>query len=204
MFYKLVCALLALYMKPAYRYEITGKENIPKKGPVILAANHMSYFDPIMIAFVGKPRPVNFMAKAELIKIPLLGRALKALHTFPVKRGLADKGAISYALKVLADGEVLLIFPEGTRHRDGKLGEPFSGVTSMALKTGTPIVPVGIIGTDKVKPKGSKLLKFPKIKAHIGEPIMVEKASAAERKAREAELAAQMMNEIKNLISGER
>lgn len=204
MFYKLVYTLLVLTMKPLYRFQIIGKQNVPKTGPVIIASNHMSYLDPIMIAFVAGPRPVNFMGKASLLKIPGFGRILRGLHTFPVNRGMADKGAIVQSLKILASGEILLIFPEGSRQKTGKLGKPFPGVSAIALKTGTPIVPVGIIGTDKVKPNGSKLLRFPKLKAIIGEPIPVEKAAAADRKEKEAELTARMMGEIERLIAGEK
>jgi 1-acyl-sn-glycerol-3-phosphate acyltransferase len=204
MFYKLVYTLLVIIMKPLYRFEIIGKRNIPKTGPVIIAPNHMSYLDPIMVAFVAGPRPVNFMAKASLLKIPGFGRLIKALHTFPVKRGIADKGAIMQSLKILSGGEVLLIFPEGTRQRSGKLGPPFPGVSSIALKTGATIVPVGIIGTDKAMPDGSKLPRFPKLKAVIGEPIPVEKVATADRKEKEAELTARLMGEIESLIAGER
>jgi len=202
MFYKLVYTLLVLIMKPLYRFKIIGKHNIPKTGPVIIAPNHMSYLDPIMVAFVARPRPVNFMGKASLLKIPGFGKVLKALHTFPVNRGTVDKGAIVQSLKILSKGEVLLIFPEGTRHREGKLGKPFPGVSSIALKTGATIVPVGIIGTDKVLPDGSKLPRFPKLKAIIGEPIRVEKVATADRKEKEAALTARMIGEIESLIAG--
>jgi 1-acyl-sn-glycerol-3-phosphate acyltransferase len=162
----------------------------------------MSYLDPIMIAFVSGARPVNFMAKAELLKIPVFGDILGWLNTFPVKRGLADKGAIAYSLKVLSRGEVLLIFPEGTRYRNGELGPPHPGVAAIALKTGTPIVPVGIVGTDKVVPDGNRVPRLVKLRARVGKPIMVEKASASERREKEAELTEKIMNEIRNLIAG--
>ncbi len=202
MFYKIVYILLVVFMKVLYRFEITGKRNIPKTGPVIIAPNHMSYLDPIMVALVSGQRPLNSMGKASLLKIPVFGRFLRAVNTFPVNRGIVDKGAIVQSLKLLSNGEVLLIFPEGTRHRDGKLGKPFPGVSSIALKTGASIVPVGIIGTDKVLPNGSKLPRFPKLKAVIGEPIQVEKVATADRKEREAELTSRLMNEIENLIAG--
>ncbi|MBE0446594.1 MAG: 1-acyl-sn-glycerol-3-phosphate acyltransferase [Actinobacteria bacterium] len=203
MFYKLTCTLLVLIFKLLFRYEITGRQHIPREGSVILAANHMSYLDPIMIAFVSGSRPVNFMAKAELLKIPVFGWILRKLNTFPIKRGLADKGAIAYVLRILSRGEVLLIFPEGTRYRNGELGQAHPGVASIALKTGTPIVPVGIIGTDQVMPNGSRLPRPVKLRARIGQPITVDKADAGERKEKEIELTERIMKEISNLIAGD-
>ncbi|MDI6715851.1 MAG: lysophospholipid acyltransferase family protein [Actinomycetota bacterium] len=202
MFYKMVRLLLVLIFKLLFRYEITGKQNIPKSGPVILASNHVSYVDPILIAFAGAPRPVNYMAKSELFKIPIFGSLIRALNAFPIKRGIADKGAIAHSLKVLSKGGVLLIFPEGTRQRSGNLGPAYPGVTSIALKTGAPIVPIGLIGTDKILPDGRKLLRFPKLKVRIGDVIKVEKTGAKDRKQKEEELTKRLMNEINNLVTG--
>lgn len=194
--------LLTIILKPLFRYEVRGRHNIPKSGPVILAVNHVSYLDPVIVAVAIGPRPINFMAKSELLKIPVFGALLKALNTFPVKRGLADKGAIAHSLKLLSNGEVLLIFPEGTRIRNnnGQLGKPYPGVTSIALKTGAPIVPIGLVGTGKVLPDGKKLLRFPKLRVRIGEAMQVEKASAADRKEKEAELTRKVMEELEKLI----
>lgn len=202
MFYKIIYSLLIPTMKLLFRYAIYGKQNIPKNGQIIIAANHMSYLDPIMIALAAGPRPVNFMGKENLLKIPIFGTMLRALNTFPVKRDVADKSAIVKSLKILSQGEVLLIFPEGTRHRNGSLGPAFAGVASIALKTGTPIVPVGIIGTDKVLPDGSKMFRFPKLKARIGKAIEVQKVGTQDRKEKELELTNKIMNEISNLIAG--
>jgi len=200
--YALVRLLLIAVLKPLFRYEVKGRHNIPKSGPVILAVNHASYLDPVMVAMAIGPRPINFMAKAELLKIPVFGVLLKALNTFPVKRGLADKGAIAHSLKLLSNGEVLLIFPEGTRIRsnNGQLGKPYPGVTAIALKTGSPIVPIGLVGMGKVLPDGKKLPRFPKLKVRIGEAMHVEKASAADRKEKEAELTNKVMEELERLI----
>ncbi|MCL6472094.1 MAG: 1-acyl-sn-glycerol-3-phosphate acyltransferase [Firmicutes bacterium] len=202
MFYGFVRTLLVIVVKLFYRYRIIGLENIPRKGPVIIAANHQSYLDPIMVALAVKGRQVNFMGKASLFKIPVLGTIIKWLNTFPVKRGTADKAAIAHSLKLLNSGEVLLIFPEGTRIRNGSLGKPYPGVTAMALKTGAPIVPLGIIGTDKVVPNGSKVPRFPKITVRVGKPINVEKTLAKGRKEKEEELTLKMMEEISKLVNG--
>lgn len=202
MFYGFVRTLLVILVKLLYRYKIVGRENIPKKGPVIIAANHKSYLDPIMIALAVQGRQVNFMGKDSLFKIPVLSTIIKWLNTFPVKRGTADKAAIAHSLKLLKNGEVLLIFPEGTRIRNGGLGKPYPGVTAIALKTGAPIVPIGIIGTDKVVPNGSKTLRFPKITVRVGKPINVEKIAATERKEKEEELTSKMMEEIRKLVTG--
>ncbi len=202
MFYWFARTLLVVMIKLLFRYDITGQENIPNTGPVIVAANHTSYIDPIMIALAVRKRQVNFMGKASLFKIPVLGTIIRWLNTFPVKRGIADKGAVAKSLKLLENGEVLLIFPEGTRIRNGRLGEPYPGVTAIALKTGATIVPAGIIGTGKVMPNGSKMPRFPKLKVRVGKPIPVAKVTAAERREKEAGLTAKVMSEIKTLIDG--
>lgn len=202
MFYWSVRALLVVLIKLLYRCQITGQENVPDTGPVIIAANHTSYVDPILIALAVRKRQVNFMGKASLFKIPVFGTIIKWLNTFPVKRGATDKHAVAHSLKLLENGEVLLIFPEGTRIRTGGLGQPYPGVTGIALKTGSTIVPVGIIGTGKIMPNGSKLPRFPRLKVRVGKPITVARGTAAERRESQAELTARMMSEIKMLIDG--
>jgi 1-acyl-sn-glycerol-3-phosphate acyltransferase len=202
MFYTIVRLLLLVLLKPLFRIKIYGYENIPSDGAVIIAANHRSYLDPPLMAIIVRNRQVNSMAKDTLFNYPVFGTILKMLNAFPVKKGTADKAAIVKSLKILENNEVLVIFPEGTRYRDGGMGPAYPGVTAIALKTGASVLPVGISGTEKVMPDGAKIPKFPKITVRIGKPIPVSKVSGADRKAREEELTAHMMNEIGKLIEG--
>ncbi|MDD3880529.1 MAG: lysophospholipid acyltransferase family protein, partial [Syntrophomonas sp.] len=130
-----------------------GLHNIAEKGPLILAANHVSYWDAIVVAAAVK-RPINFMAKAELFDYPLLGYFVKKLNAFPVRRGIADRNAIKKALLVLEEEKVLGIFPEGMRNLKGEDLKAQAGVAMIALKSGAPVVPVACIGTNRILPLG--------------------------------------------------
>lgn len=202
MFYPIVRFLLLVLLKPLFRIKMYGYENIPSDGAVIIAANHRSYLDPILMSFIVKNRQINFMAKDSLFKYPVFGTIIKMLNAFPVKKGTADKAAIVKSLRILENNEVLVIFPEGTRYREGGMGPAYPGVTTIALKTGATVLPVGISGTEKVMPDGAKMLRFPRIVVKVGKPIPVSKVSGADRKAQEEELTVRMMNEIGKLIEG--
>jgi 1-acyl-sn-glycerol-3-phosphate acyltransferase len=147
-----------------------GTDNLPKKGPVIVAANHVSNWDPAIVA-IGIPRPVYFMAKVELFNNIFLGKLLKALHAFPVKRGSADRKAIRHALDILDQGKVLGIFPEGARKKVKPDVKVQAGVAMLALKSGAQVVPAACIGTQSSFPLGwlhPLVLK-------VGEPVNLDK-----------------------------
>ncbi|NLO20865.1 MAG: 1-acyl-sn-glycerol-3-phosphate acyltransferase [Syntrophomonadaceae bacterium] len=152
MFYYLVrwlvkFALLFLGLK----YE--GIHNLPKKGAAIIVANHVSFWDPLLVA-VASPRPVHFMAKAELYQNQILARLFTALNAFPVKRGQADRNAIRKALKLLESGQILGIFPEGTRKKEVEMEAAQSGAAMLALKSGAQLIPAACVGTRRRFPWG--------------------------------------------------
>jgi len=128
-----------------YRVRVRGKENIPLTGGVILCANHIHMFDPVLMV-LGTRRQVRFMAKAEVFSWPIIGFLARLAGAFPVKRGDADIRAVKHSLQILSKGGVLGIFPEGTRAREGDAGQLFLGVTMLAEKTGSLIVPAAIVG----------------------------------------------------------
>lgn len=150
-----------------YGVTIIGRENVPKEGALIIAPNHKSNNDP-PICGMALPRHVSFMAKEELFRNPIMRAVITWLGAFPVKRGGVDKIAIRHAMNILKEGRLLGIFPEGTRQRGNTLGRFHDGVASMALRTGIPVIPLALVGTDKME-KGN-------IAAIIGEPMYVEKA----------------------------
>ena len=145
-----------------------GVENIPTEGAVIVAPNHKSNFDPPLIG-ICSPRIIHYMAKEELFEKPILAPILRFFGTFPVKRGSIDRKAIRQAMNEIKSGEPLGIFPEGTRVRGNKIGRFHDGMASIALMTGTPILPVAVIGSETFpKKKGPLAVIF-------GKPIPVAK-----------------------------
>lgn len=146
--------------------KIEGYKNIPRSGAFIVAPNHLSYLDPLLVA-VAFDRPVHFMAKAELFNYKILAKLLTMVYAFPVKRGNADRQAIRHALHLLEDGQVLGIFPEGTRKKPGQVEHTQGGAAMIALRSGAPVLPVACIGSARVVPCG---WIWPLI-IRIGEPI---------------------------------
>jgi 1-acyl-sn-glycerol-3-phosphate acyltransferase len=160
-----------------YRPVVDGLENIPTDGPVILAANHLSFIDSVVIPMVV-PRRVSFLAKAEYftgtgVKGSLSRWFFSSLGHVPVHRGKGRdaRAALDTAAEILARGDAFAIYPEGTRSLDGMLHRGRTGVARMALESGAPVVPVGIIGTDKVQPVGSKIPKIVPVTIRFGEPL---------------------------------
>lgn len=144
MFYRFARALFRLILRVRFRWKVFGLENLPREGPVILAANHTSWWDPL-IAGCSIDRPVHFMAKEAWFGIPLFGKAITWLGAFPVKRHSADIGSLKKALKLLSEGRVFGIFPEGTRTRTGEMLRPEPGVAWIALKARASVIPVAIV-----------------------------------------------------------
>ena len=147
-----------------YRIRFEGKENIPKDKACIYVSNHRTYADPPLIV-LGVKRKFSFMAKEELFKFKPFALLIKSLGAFPVSRGKGDETAIENSLKAISQGRNLVIFPEGTRSKDGKLGRGKTGAALIAAKAHTDIVPVGIIF------EGDKLHFRSKIIVRYGKPI---------------------------------
>jgi 1-acyl-sn-glycerol-3-phosphate acyltransferase len=155
----------------------SGLDNIPPSGAVILAANHISFFDSVvLIAIVN--RPITFLGKAEYLDNWKTRTLFPAMGMIPIdrSRGRAALAALDAATTVLDNGGVLAIFPEGTRSRDGLLHEGHTGAARVALRTGTPIVPIGIIGTDAIQPPDAKAPRpFKRCHVRVGQPIDASK-----------------------------
>jgi len=167
-FFRIIAVLLSHFM---YRFEVTGMENIPKEGAFILCGNHISAYDPIALASFTK-RQLHIISKEELFRFKPLGWFLRKLGAFPVKRGTTDMGAYRRAIQILNDGKGFLIFSQGTRMTD--FDNAKSGVAVFALKSGAPIIPVGITGPFKFRRK---------IRIHAGPPILMDKYAGQKVKA---------------------
>jgi len=170
LFYRILHVIIFILAKIIFRLRVVGHSNIPKRGGVIIAANHVSYLDPPLIA-CSMFRMVNFMAMAELFKNPIWGTLYRILGAFPVRREEADVGAIRHAIRLLKKGKVLLIFPEGTRSYDGSLQEPKGGTGMIAALSRAKVVPTFIKGTEKALPRGAWRLKMTPVTVYFGPPL---------------------------------
>lgn len=158
-----------------YNFHIEGIENIPQDRPLVMASNHRSYADPVILTMPMK-RPVTYMAKEELFKNKLFGWFITKLGAFPVKRGAGDMQVIDDSIAILNSGRNLVIFPEGTRSKDGKVGKGKTGVALIAAKSGADVLPCGIIFEgEKLKFRSKLTLRFGKVIP--AEEIAVEDAS---------------------------
>jgi 1-acyl-sn-glycerol-3-phosphate acyltransferase len=183
-FRTVVYRLWSAYFRP----EVAGAERVPATGPFILAPVHRSNVDFAFAVFVS-PRKTFFMAKDSLWHSKALGGFIAAMGAFPVHRGQADRAALQASEAVLRAGEPLVLFPEGTRQDGETLGVLFEGAAFLAARTGAPIVPVGIAGTDRAMPKGAKLPRPAKVHLVVGEVIPAPVSSDGGRISRR-ELAA--------------
>jgi 1-acyl-sn-glycerol-3-phosphate acyltransferase len=163
-FYDFAKSVVTGVFKPWYRIQAIGLEHFPKEGGVLLCANHIHYFDPLVVGIMA-PRPVHYMAKEEIFSVPVLGKVVRMCNAFPVKRGFGDREALRMGLKVLKDGHVFGLFPEGTRSKTGELGKGLSGAGFFALRSTASVVPCAIIGPYK---------SLRKLKVVYGQPIDLE------------------------------
>jgi len=153
-----------------FHIRVYGRQNIPEKGAVIILSNHQSFLDPILIG-VGLGRRVNFMARDTLFRNPFFGFLIRSLNAFPVKRGKVDLKALKHAIKLLSQGELLLLFPEGTRTSDGEIGKVRAGVCSIIKRADAVLIPAVIDGAYEAWPRRKKIFGFHKIRVIFGAPV---------------------------------
>lgn len=187
--YPAVCAFYFILC----RWQIKGKENVPKAGPLLVVANHMTNHDPPLLS-VSLGRYVVFMAKDNLFRSRLGGYFMRGLGTFPIRRNGVQRESLRAAQQVLADGHALGIFPEGMRSRTGKLNRAFPGAALIALQTGVPILPVAIIGTENVK--GMNWLRRPRLTVTFGKPFRPPPATGKTGRDECAELIMERIAEL--------
>ncbi len=172
MLYYLVVFLVRIAFAVWYNIKVEGRENIPKKGAYIFASNHRSYADPVLVVICGRGR-FSFMAKSELFEKKAFSLLIRALGAFPVERGKGDTAAIDRAISRVQEGSHLLIFPEGTRSKTGKVGKGKTGVALIAAKAGADVIPVGLNFDGKLHFRSKIVVRY-------GKPIPAAQLALAE------------------------
>lgn len=198
MLYTIVRLLALGLARLLFRIEARGIGHVPRSGPALIVANHSSVLDPPIVA-AAAPRPLHFLAKAELFSIPLFGRLISAVNARPVRRATADPAALRAALRILQAGQALLIFPEGTRGDEGALREGKPGAGMLAVLSGAPVVPAYIEGSGLALPRGRWLPRRTKICVTFGPPFTFSANGGPGRKERYREASRQMMAAIARL-----
>jgi len=158
--------MLGLY----FRGRVYGMDQVPKHGPLVVVANHASDFDPPLVSCSVR-RPVSYMAKEELFRVPILNSAIQLYGAYPVKRGSADRSAIRAAITQLNQGWAVGIFLSGTRTADGRIPDAKLGAALIAAKTGAPLLPLSLWGTDQIFAKGSPIPRPVPVTVRIGSAI---------------------------------
>src|SRR5579863_3819366 len=179
-----------------FRARATGVERVPASGPIVVAANHRSLLDPPLLG-TWFPRTINYMAKHELFKIFGLAWLLKRWHAFPVDRDRADLGAIRHALRILKNGGVVGIFPEGTRNLDGTV-KARGGAVLIAATAGCPIVPVALVGTQNA----ARRFRARNVEIRIGDPIVFQGSARKPTKTEIDEWTQELTQKIDALADG--
>ena len=169
--YRIVRDTLVAFGRTYFRATYEGLEHVPAGGPFILAANHRSNVDFFLCAGVARRR-IRYMGKEELWKSRLLGGFISALGAFPVHRGKADREAMRRCIKILEHGEPLVVFPEGTRRTGPKIEDLHDGTAYMAIRTGVPIIPVAVGGTERAMGRGQVFPRPVKVFLLVGPPIL--------------------------------
>ncbi len=194
--YYIIIGLVRLVTRLLLAVRVTGGADFPRTGPVLIAANHLSYFDiPFLLIFL--PRPPIFVAKQEVTAFPLVGRLLHRLGTVSIRRGQSDRRAIRHSLAVLENDDVLLIFPEGTRSRRPGLLAGLPGVGLLARRAGVPLVTAAITGTEKLT-----LRSFFRcgLTLTIGSPATLETLTPNGRRATAGEITEALMQQLAALM----
>jgi 1-acyl-sn-glycerol-3-phosphate acyltransferase len=207
--YRTLELTLAPALRGIYHPIVTGLEHVPQSGPAILAANHVSFADEFFTPLAAR-RQVIYFAKAEYFTAPgVRGKAMAAffhgLGHVPVHRGDTRSAAavIDIGVEVLAEGRALGIYPEGTRSPDGRLHKFRTGVARVALRSGAPVIPVGLVGTRAVQPPGSRRWHRAPVEVHFGAPLLFGHRAHEERSARVLREVTETVREAVQALSGQ-
>ncbi len=201
-FYRSLKALGTPILKAYFRVSGEGAGNVPSSGPFILAANHVSYLDPLVLGATC-PRPLHFVMLREFWEKPFLGWICRRAGSFPVDPHGPAAGALRRAVRLLREGKALGIFPEGGRSVDGRLQPAKGGAALLALKTGVPLLPAAIIGAERAMPKGVSVPRPFKVRVRYGPPLSVPGPSSSQQKKDFLDHVTELaMEAIKDLAGG--
>lgn len=172
MVYKISRSIAKVIARFYFRVRVVGREHIPQTGPCLLVANHASFLDPFVIG-AAAPRTIHYITYAFFYYHPVCHWFCKRAHCIPIKKEGNDVSALKQTLRLLKQGEIVGIFPEGARSKDGKIGKTEPGTALIALKSNVPILPAGIQGTYEAFPKGAKFPKPRQITISFGRPFFL-------------------------------
>ncbi|MDE2838500.1 MAG: lysophospholipid acyltransferase family protein [Chloroflexota bacterium] len=196
--YRLGRLLSRIFIPTFGSIRVTGRERVPKGGPLIIVANHQSNADPPVMVY-AVPRPIFFMAKRSLFWGPIVSYLLRAVHVYPVDRDGRDVDALKWALRTLNSGRALLIFPEGTRSPGG-LRKATDGLAYLALSSGAPVLPVAITGTERIRGMFRIAFHFQKLHVTIGEPFVLPRSEGRVDREQLQAATEEVMNRIAALL----
>jgi 1-acyl-sn-glycerol-3-phosphate acyltransferase len=182
LWYQLLQRSLQLVAVLVYRVRYTGRENIPAAGGVLVVSNHQSHLDPMLVG-IGCPRRLNYVARETLFRFAPFGWLIHSVGAFPIDRDGIGLGGIKESLKRLKRGEMVLIFPEGTRSRDGRMAPFRPGFTALAVRSGAAILPVAVDGAFQVWPRWRRFPGRGRIRVHYGAPILPAEIAGRDERA---------------------
>ena len=182
-----------------FRYRASGIENLPPESGALLLINHQSYLDPLLVG-IGLRRPVSYLARDSLFRVPILGALLRKTYVMSINRNAGGTESLRLSINRLKEGYLVGIFPEGTRTTDGELGDLKPGFIAIVRRSKSPVIPVGICGADRAMPKGS-LFVFPKkIRVHYGKPLDPDKIKELTKRGHEDEFVEYVTTELKQAM----
>jgi 1-acyl-sn-glycerol-3-phosphate acyltransferase len=199
--YNILHAVFGIITRLICRYRVYGLEHVPENGPLLIVANHLSWFDPILFGVVLRRR-VWYFTKSELFQWPIIGKACELTEQIPVRRGESDRAALEKALVYLQQGRALGIFPEGTVERGGEMTPALAGVAMLATRSGATVLPVAHTGTRKVL--RSLRYWFPRVTIHIGKPYIPVLPADVPRKVGLQRMTDEIMFRIARMLPPER
>lgn len=198
MLYRILKPLVKGILWGFFRIRVVGGERIPAQGPAILAANHVSWLDAIVLAILAD-RPVHMVAKQELFRIPVIGYILRHAYVMEARRDGTDYVLLRRALQALREGHLVGLFPEGTRSRTGQLGQPRGGVALLAFHADAPVIPIAVRGTDQVYQKGWLWRPRP-VQVLVGQPVHLGRRHGRVGREELNEASGRIMGAISSLL----
>ena len=198
LFYHAATTTMKVLLIALTRWRVEGKENVPRRGPLIIVANHHNLIDPPLLS-ASIPRRISFMAKEELFRSLMLRAIVQGYGAFPVRRGQLDRAALRWSLAALQNEEVIGMFPEGKRSPNAQLQSPQPGTSLLAARSGVPLLPVAISGSERVKGI-SVIWHRPQITVTIGHPFLLPSAGDKLTRSRLAQHSDSIMEHIAELL----